>query len=111
MDGFAVVTKCLLRESFGITGCLRPLCPGVAVAVQRDAFDAQTNTALVKFRGAVACAHGPQIRKQRPLVRQRTQKFRHVLIEPQQRNPAGLRTGKAENVVLPINILRRYGAT
>ena len=36
-----------------IATLLGALCPSVAVGMQRDAFDAKTNAALLEFRGAI----------------------------------------------------------
>lgn len=50
---FAVVAQGRLREPFRIACHLRPLCPGVTVAVQRDATDAKVGAALPEFSRAV----------------------------------------------------------
>jgi hypothetical protein len=39
------------------SGSFRTFCPRVTIATQRNAFDAQAETVLVKFRRAVAHAH------------------------------------------------------
>src|SRR5277367_2056286 len=59
--GLAVVTKIHLGIPFGIARCLRPFRPRIAVAVQRNAFDAESIAALLELRGAVARADGAQI--------------------------------------------------
>src|ERR1700677_5207484 len=48
--GFAVVAQIYLGISFGVTRCFCPFRPGITIAVQRNAFDAQTDAALMKFR-------------------------------------------------------------
>src|SRR5439155_15325807 len=53
-DGFAVVPKSLLCEPFGVAGFLGAFRPGIPVRMQRDAFDSQTNTTLVKFERSPA---------------------------------------------------------
>ncbi len=104
--GLAVVAQVHLRISFGIARCFCPFRPCVAVAMQRDAFDAQTNAALMKFRRPVARADGAQIRKQGTAPRQVAQDFRHVFIKAHDGNRAGLHALVADDMVVPINILR-----
>jgi hypothetical protein len=69
----AVMADIYLGESFGIARSLGAFRPSVTVAVQRNSFDAKSNAALLKFRGAVASADTPQIRKQGATARQVTQ--------------------------------------
>ena len=69
MDGLAVVAEGFLREPFGITGGLCPFRPCVTVAVQRHAFDAKPDAALLELGCPVARADAPQIRKQRAIAR------------------------------------------
>src|SRR5450631_4148371 len=59
--GFAVVAQVHLCIPFGITRRLCPFRPCVAVAMQRDAFDAKSIAALLELRGAVACTDRSQI--------------------------------------------------
>ena len=73
--------KIHLGIPFGIARRLCPFRPSVAVAVQRDAFDAKSIAALFKLRRPVARADGSQIRKQWPVSRQVAQDFRHVFIQ------------------------------
>ena len=70
MHRFAAVPQSLLRESFRVANGLRPFRPCVAVAVERDAFNAVLAAALAKLRDAVAGAHAGQIRKQHAFGRQ-----------------------------------------
>ena len=49
----------------GLSALARPLGPGVAVGVQANPFDAEARAALLEFRGPVASADRPQIRKER----------------------------------------------
>jgi hypothetical protein len=99
MDCFAVVAQCQLCEAFGTTGNLRPFRPGVTVAVQCDAFDAQADTALFEFGRPVAGAHGLEIWKQRAGFRQGRQNIFDFLAKPNLRRllsaPASLHPHKA----------------
>src|ERR1019366_4539747 len=65
MHGFGVVPQSLLGEPLGVSTLARPLGPGVAVGVQANPFDAEARAALLEFRGPVATADRPQIRKER----------------------------------------------
>lgn len=53
----AVVSQSLLGEAFRIARNLRPFSPGVAIAVQRNTFDAQTPTALLELGRSVTGTH------------------------------------------------------
>src|ERR1035438_2660256 len=64
MHGLAVVPQSLLRESFRVADGLGTFRPCVAVAVKRDASNAQLAAALPKLRRTVASPHARQIRKQ-----------------------------------------------
>jgi hypothetical protein len=101
----AVVPKIHLGIPFGIARRLCPFRPSVAVAVQRDAFDAKSGAALFELRGAVARTDGSQIRKQRAASRQVAQDFLHVFIHAHDGNRAGLPARIADDVVFPINVL------
>ncbi len=70
MHRLAVVSQSLLREPFRIANCLCPFRPGVAVAVQRHALNAEADTVSLELGGAISGAHGLQIRRQRPGLRQ-----------------------------------------
>jgi hypothetical protein len=103
--GPAVVAEIHLGIPFWIARRLCPFCPSVAVAVQRDALDAKSITALFELRGAVARTNAPQIRKQRAGSRQVAQDFLHVFIHAHDGNRAGLPARIADDVVFPINVL------
>ena len=103
--GLAVVAQIHLRIPFGIARRFCPFRPCVAVAVQRNSFDAQTNAALMKFRRPVARADSPQIGKQWAAARQVAQDFRHVFVKTHDGNRVGFHPLVADDVVVPINIL------
>src|SRR2546429_2490765 len=57
VDRLAVVTQCLLSESFGIPCPLRSLRPGVAIRMQRYTVDIETLATLPEFPGSVVPWH------------------------------------------------------
>ena len=70
MNGLRVVAERGHGVALGITARFRAFGPSVAVGVERDAGDAETGAALLKFGGAVAGADGGEIGKERPDLRQ-----------------------------------------
>src|ERR1035441_8328604 len=90
-----------------IAGGFRPFRPRVTIAVQRYAFDAQADTALVKLRGTVACANRAQIRKQRAASRQILENSRHVVVKAHDGDAAGFFARETDDVVLPVHIDRK----
>ena len=69
MDGLAVVAERHLRKPFWIAAGLGTLGPGVTIAVQADAFDAETITSLSELGGTIAFADGSQVREKRSHAR------------------------------------------
>ena len=65
MDRLAVVTKRNLSEALGITRRLCPFGPGVAIAMEGDACDAEAPATLLELGGTVGSPHSHQVRKQR----------------------------------------------
>ena len=68
VNGFAVVTEGFLRKPLRVAAHFCPLCPSVAIGVQRNSLDSKPKTALVKLRRAVAAANGLQVTSLRPLI-------------------------------------------
>ncbi len=59
-----------LRVPFGIGALLRPLCPGVTIAVQSNARYTKTIATLFEFGGTIRWPKSDQVREQRPRFRQ-----------------------------------------
>ncbi len=63
VDGFGVVAKGFLGEALGVAGGFGAFGPGVAVGVERDAFDAKPAAGAAEFRRPVRFAHGLELGK------------------------------------------------
>src|SRR5439155_17413250 len=107
MHRLAVVTERFLREPFRIAALFGALRPRVAIGVKRDAFDAESITALLEFRGAVASANRLQIRKQRAGFGQTAQDGFNVSAEVDHRQASGFPPRVGDGSVRPVNVLRR----
>src|SRR5208282_137473 len=101
--GLAVMSKIHLSIPFGIARRFYTFSPCVTIAVQRHAFDAQTNAALMKFRRPVARANRAEIRKQRAVSGQIPQNFRNVLVKTHHGDAASFFPRETDDVVFPVN--------
>jgi hypothetical protein len=61
MHRLAVVAERLLREPFRVAALLGAFGPSVAVGMEGDPLNAESQTALFEFCGAVATADGLEI--------------------------------------------------
>lgn len=64
MDGLGVVAERFLGEPHGESTLSSTFGPAVAVAMQGYSVDAQTEAALMKFRGTVFGWNGAQVREE-----------------------------------------------
>src|SRR5208337_1506832 len=68
MNGLAGVAQRCLGVPFWVTMLKRPLGPGVAVAVQADAFNLEDSASPAKFRSPVVGGGLAPVREERPLL-------------------------------------------
>jgi len=106
MHGNGIMPQRFLGKAFGISDSFGSLGPGVTVAVQRDALDAKSITALLELRRPVARADSSQIGEQGATARQVPQNFRHIFIKAHDGNGAGFLARTTDDVIFPIYILR-----
>ena len=105
MHGLAVVPQSLLREPFRVADRLGSFRPCVAVAVKRDASNAQLAAALSELRGSVASPHARQIRKQHSLRWQVFEQVQCLRAQVDNDGHAGFLAEETHRVVRPVHVL------
>lgn len=110
VHGLAVVAQGQLREPFGIACHLGPFCLGIPVAMQGHAMNPQADASLLELRSPVARQPAPQVREQRPHLRQGCQDGLHLLTKSNLWGllvvpPTGLHANKADDPRRPVHVL------
>src|SRR5438552_2307364 len=106
MHRLAIVPERLLSEPLRVATLLRALRPGVAVGVERNAFDAQPHAALVEFGGAIAGANRRQVGKQSAGHRETAQNRLNALAKVNHGEAAGFPPGVSDCLIRPVNVVR-----
>jgi hypothetical protein len=104
MNKFAAVTEGVLRKSLGVTAAPCPFGPGVAIAVQRNAFNFEQLASPVKLRRAGVAVRSADLREEGSLSGQFLEQHRQAIADSQTSPFAGLLPFVSQQPALPIDV-------